>query len=118
MSITSTAEPVYLDLRTAAERKRCSVATIRRRIHSGLLPAIKNGVMHQVSVADLDAAFAPVAVVPKSAMGPRRAVNRIAAGETAMARLHAAAVELADAAPPLSADQRARLVSLLGGASR
>lgn len=94
--------PGRLDLKTAAARKGVSVVTIRRRIHDGTLPAAKTGLIHTVAIADLDAAFAPVRVVPK----------RDAA---AIDELKRAAERVAAEAPPLTSAQRACLAEMLGG---
>ena len=89
----------------AAERSNCSVATVRRRIADGSLPAVLQGNKHEVDVADLDRVFAPVPVTPKRD-----------AAAAALEALEAAARRVAAQAPPLSFEQRARLTELLGGA--
>lgn len=44
-----------LTLQEAAARSGLSVATLRRHIHDGALPAVKTGSRYEVTVADLDA---------------------------------------------------------------
>jgi excisionase family DNA binding protein len=104
----STLTPDRLTLPEASIYCGKHVATIRRRIHSGELPAVRIGRRHCVLSSDLDNLFTPVAVpvVPRHvSTGP-------------FEDLEAAAKRVAAMAPPLSADQRARIASLLGGASR
>lgn len=102
----STSPSVRLPLPEAAEHAGVHISTLRRRIHRGELPAVSIGNRHFVSLADLDnpSQPAPVPVAPKQV--------RTAAFD----ELEAAARRVAASAPPLSADQRARLASLLGGA--
>jgi excisionase family DNA binding protein len=97
--------PSRVDLRSAAERRNCSIATVRRRIADGSLPAVRNGNKYEVNVADLDRVFAPVPIEPTR--------NSAAA---AFEALESAARRVAAQAPPLSQRQRARLTELLGGA--
>ena len=94
-----------LDVRGASTHSRRSVATVRRRIADGSLPAVLNGNKHEVDVADLDRVFMPVRVVPKRD-----------AAAAAFDALEVAARRVAAEAPPLSFEQRARLIELLGGA--
>lgn len=55
-----------LDIRSAADHSGRSIATIRRRIADGSLPAYWEDNKQVVEVSDLDAVFASHRVVPKS----------------------------------------------------
>ena len=46
------ADPDFLTLKDAAKRLRCSVKTMRRRIHSGLIRATPEGGRHLIAVED------------------------------------------------------------------
>lgn len=101
----STSTPVRLTLREPAANTGLHIATVQRRIHRGELPAVSIGNRHLVAAVDLDAAILPmlVPVVSKQVT------------TTSLDALEAAAIRVAAAAPPLSAQQRARITSLLGG---
>lgn len=62
----ASATPVPIDLKAAAAHSGRSVATIRRRITDGVLPAYWESNKQVVEVADLDAVFASRRVVPRS----------------------------------------------------
>lgn len=49
----------YLSPRQAAEKLGCSKDTILRRIHSGELPAVRNGRLIRVRPADVAALLKP-----------------------------------------------------------
>lgn len=55
-----------LDLKSSAARSGRSIATIRRRIADGSLPAYWEDNKQVVEVSDLDAVFTSHRVVPKS----------------------------------------------------
>lgn len=88
--------------REAAHRSGVSIATVRRRISDGRLPAIKAGKSYWVFPEDADRAFGPTPVVPQKA---------------APEALEAAIARAIAAAPPLSLAAQDRIISLLGGAS-
>lgn len=99
-------EPDRLDIATAAERQRCSIKAVRRRIENGSLNAVKERVYDDngrvvfktmIKIADLDAAFAPVPVGPTS---HERLVQEVSA-----------------AAPRFTGAQKARIAAALRQAS-
>ncbi|GEM_PF-2434921 len=55
-----------LDIRSAADHSGRSIATIRRRIADGSLPAYWEGSKQVIEIPDLEAVFSPRRVVPKS----------------------------------------------------
>ncbi|WP_243074821.1 helix-turn-helix domain-containing protein [Microbacterium sp. SS28] len=61
ISISGPAEPAWVSIRDAAERKRLSVKTIRRYISAGYIHAERVGPkLIRVSVASLDALGTPL----------------------------------------------------------
>ena len=53
-----------LDIHDAAAYASVSEATIRRRIHNGLLPAFKVANRYEIETGDLDEVFLPKPVTP------------------------------------------------------
>lgn len=90
------------EVRESSGRRRYgAVDTLRRKIKRGILPAALVGGRYLMERSDLEALV--------------QAVARTRATE--FDELEAAAKRVAAAAPRLNTDQRARLATLLGGAS-
>lgn len=89
-----------LDLSQAVERSGRSLPTLYRRIHDGSLPAFRDGSKYKVRPSDLDTVFAPRPVIPRDS--DERDQSIVEAVERALC-----------ATPPLSAERRAELSSLL-----
>jgi hypothetical protein len=98
------AKNTFHAVQAAAERSGYSVITMRRYIRDGRLPAFKIGGRIYITEVDLEAAFAPRPVVPKTE------------------DLKCWAERMAASAPPLRPEQHDLIVSAfaaaLGGVSR
>lgn len=67
----------YLSLQEAAIIVHVSVDTLRRRIRSGQLPAVRHGKLIRVHVEDLHALFRPIPVDdPTSMRTPRKQLGQ------------------------------------------